>query len=172
MTSTIFYSSPVSHHLSAVHKFPDPYPIPDDEDELIIEKVKSNSTFINRTLSSIIRNKQVNLDSIDIRGLVNNINDDPKARLANNSSSDSEKDSSESSKTYSTNNDQNENNSDNLNHSVSSASSFSNNSQSVNKSQKSKKKYEKKNIHMYILTTNCFLTCKYLILQKGTIHFK
>lgn len=155
MTSTIFYSSPVSHHLSAVHKFPDPYSIPDDEDELIIEKVKSNSTFINRTLSSIIRNKQVNLDSIDIRGLVNNINDDPKARLANNSSSDSEKDSSESSKTYSTNNDQNDNNSDNLNHSVSSASSFSNNSQSVNKSQKSKKKYENKKF-IFILTTNGF----------------
>ncbi len=152
MTSTIFYSSPVSHHLSGVHKFPDPYSqIPDDEeDELILSKVKSNSTFINRTLSSIIRSKQVNLDSLDIRGLVSDI--DPKDRLINSSGSDSEKESSEvegSSKTSTSYSNSHmieanmaDNNSDHLNNSVSSASSFSNNSQSVNKSQKSKKKYE------------------------------
>lgn len=147
MTSTILFSSPVPHHLSSPHNFPDPYKIR-NEREISIESVvtQNSNEFFNRTLSSIIRNKQV-IETIghDTREFIDSSNDcetGKKSPMSSDVSTHSNEKFSPESSQVSAINEQtsNDSNSDQFNNSVSSTSSINNNSQNSNKLQKLKKK--------------------------------
>lgn len=137
MTSTILFSSPVSHHLSSPHKFPDPFR---NDCEISIDK--SQNEIFSRTLNSIIRNNQIEkINSRDSTIIVDVIEKSPMSSDV--STHSNEKYSPESSQVSTSTNEQtsNDSNSEQFNNSVSSTSSI-NNSQIVNKLHKSKKKVQ------------------------------